>query len=102
MRSIWYDILSNSENLSSSRIINFSGMVVGTIIIIYHSIWLENLSYDVYGVYLAYAAGTYGLSKWAEGRNNNGYSTNRYKDYDYSESKHSVYDNPDLGDDTRF
>lgn len=38
-------------------------MIVGTIIILYHTIWLGTLNYDIYGIYLMYAAGTYGLNR---------------------------------------
>lgn len=77
-------------------------MVVGTVVLLYHTIWLGNLSYDVYAVYMGYCAGVYAAGKWQEGRNNDRYTTERYQDYGDSGSKHSLYDNPDTDVHSRY
>ena len=43
-------IVSDGSDTSSARIINLLGAVTGTVLIVYHGIWLDTLTYDVFGI----------------------------------------------------
>lgn len=66
MKKILNEIVTDGGGTSSGRVINVLGAVVGTVLVIYHGIWLDTLNYDVFGVYLAYCAGVYGTSKYLD------------------------------------
>ena len=60
------EIVTDNGAISSGRVINVGGFIVGTVLLLYHGIWLNTLNYDVFGIYMAYAAGVYGTSKWLD------------------------------------
>ena len=60
------EMVTDTGETSSARVINIGGFVVGTVLLVYHGIWLDTLNYDVFGVYMAYCAGVYGTSKYLD------------------------------------
>lgn len=66
MKKILSEIVTDNGAISSGRVINVGGFIVGTVLLLYHGIWLNTLNYDVFGIYMAYAAGVYGTSKWLD------------------------------------
>ena len=102
------NILQDKGDVSSSRLINLLGAIVGSVLLLYHGLWLNSLSYDTLGVFLGYCGGVYAAGKYvsrkysSEGREYDdvGYEgTERYKDggysgtgYDNSESSGNAHD----------
>ena len=66
MKKVLSEIVTDNGAISSGRVINIGGFIVGTILLLYHGLWLNTLNYDVFGIYMAYAAGVYGTSKWLD------------------------------------
>ena len=66
MKKILSEVVTDNGTISSGRVINVGGFIVGSILMIYHGLWLDTLNYDVFGIYMAYAAGVYGTSKYID------------------------------------
>lgn len=56
-------MMSNGANVSSARAINIVGAVASTVLVLYHGIVLKQLSAEIFGLYLAYCGGVYGVGK---------------------------------------
>lgn len=65
------EVVTDKGEISSARLINIVGAVTGTMLLLYHGLWLDNLSGEVLGVYLAYCSGTYGIGKYMDRRYRN-------------------------------
>lgn len=87
-------IVSDGSDVSSARIINIMGAVTGTALITYHGIWLDTLTYDVFGVYLAYCGGVYAAGKYVSRRYNDDVDYGEPEEYNNRATKYSTYDNP--------
>lgn len=86
------ELVTDSGQISSGRAINIGGFITGTILLLYHGLWLNTLNYDVFGIYMAYAAGVYGTSKWLDRK----YGGNDDRDTDKSSDRYQVgYDSND-------
>ncbi len=91
------EAVTDKGETSSARAINILGAVTGTILMLYHGIWLNTLSYDVLAVYLGYCSGTYAVGK---------YIGRRYNDADnmeYNERCKTTSNKPSRSDiDSRY
>lgn len=56
-------MLTDKGEISSSRLINLGGFLVGSTLLLYHGLWLNTLDAEVFGFYLGYCAGVYGAGK---------------------------------------
>jgi hypothetical protein len=54
------ELLNPNSDVSSSRFINLGGWVTGTLLLAYEA-YLHGLDVGVFGVYLAYCGGVYGV-----------------------------------------
>lgn len=63
MKKILNSILTDKGEISSSRLINLGGFLVGSTVLLYHGLWLGSLDAEVLGLYLAYCASTYSAGK---------------------------------------
>ena len=66
MKKILKEIITDNGAISSARVINVGGFIVGSTLLIYHGLWLDKLDAEVYGLYMAYCAGVYTGGKWIE------------------------------------
>lgn len=82
-------LVSDKSDTSSTRVINILGAVTGTILMLYHGIWLDTLTYDVFGVYLAYCGGAYVMGKYV----NRKYERSEYESIDNDVERYKTYDN---------
>lgn len=99
MKKILREITTDKGETSSARVINIGGFLVGTTLLMYHGIWLDTLSYDVFGVYMAYCAGVYTGGKYLDRRYGNVADTDRYNERYEEPSYHGStrgVDNPDV------
>ena len=101
MKKILKEIVTDNSNTSSGRVINVGGFIVGTILLSYQT-YQTGLTYDLFGVYMAYCSGTYGVSKYMDRKYGKG---NRYGDTDVDNERYQEYsnhgtsrgiDNPDI------
>ena len=94
MKKILKEVVTDNGGTSSGRVINVLGAIVGTILVLYHGLWLDTLNYDVFGVYLAYCAGVYGTSKYLDrkygGRDDRDYNEDRDR-FETSGDSHDEY-----------
>lgn len=88
------EILTDNGSISSARVINVGGFVIGSALLSYHGFWLDKLDAEIYGLYMAYCAGTYGAGKWIERKykddRNTDESSDRYKASDNSNDEYNV------------
>ena len=66
MKKTLDSVLTDNGGLSSARIINVGGFIVGSALLMYHGLWLDKLDADVFMVYMGYCAGVYTGGKWLD------------------------------------
>lgn len=79
MSKVLFDVLSDKGNVSSARLINVVGAITGTAVVIYYGMYLEALTAEIFGIYMAYCGGVYGVGKYID-RRDNGTSNNEYSE----------------------
>ena len=84
------EIVTDNGAISSARVINLGGFIIGSTLLMYHGLWLDKLDAEVYGLYLGYCAGVYGTGKWIERK----YKDDRYTD-ESSDRHKAGYNNND-------
>lgn len=62
------EMLNSSSSVSSSRVINFLGAIVGAILLVYET-YLRALSPELFGIYMTYCGGIYIGGKYLGGKN---------------------------------
>ena len=92
-------LVSDKSDTSSARVINILGAVTGTVLMVYHGIWLDTLTYDVFGVYLAYCGGAYVMGKYVGRKYDEG---DRYGNTDNDTERYQAYGDTGPGDDSRL
>lgn len=102
VKQIAKEILTDEGQISSARVINVLGAVTGTVLLVYHGMWLGTLDAEVFGIYMGYCAGVYGVGKYMDRRykedRDDRYNTNNdegYQDYGNRSAKYNRYDDPD-------
>lgn len=63
MKKTLSNIVTDNGSISSARVINIGGFVVGTVLLVYHGLWLDKLDAEVFGLYMLYCGGVYGTGK---------------------------------------
>ena len=62
------EMLNSSSNVSSSRVINFFGAIIGAVLLVYET-YFRMLTPELFGIYLAYCGGIYIGGKYLGGKN---------------------------------
>lgn len=65
MNKIMREMVTDTGETSSARVINIGGFIIGSILLSYQT-YQTGLTYDLFGVYMMYCSGTYGLSKYMD------------------------------------
>ena len=65
MKKTLNEIVTDGGGTSSGRVINLGGFIIGSILLGYQT-YQTGLTYDLFGVYMMYCSGTYGLSKFMD------------------------------------
>ena len=68
MSKVLFDVLSDKGNVSSARLINVVGAITGTAIVLHNAIYLNDISSELFGIYMAYCGGVYGVGKYIDRR----------------------------------
>ena len=97
MSKVLFDVLSDKGGVSSARLINVVGAITGTAVVLYNALYLNDISSELFGIYMVYCGGVYGVGKYIDRRNdassNNEYSEG-YKTADNNGTAGRI-DNPD-------
>ena len=96
-------IVSDNSSTSSSRVINIGGFITGTILLLYHGLWLDSLNYDVLAVYLTYCSATYVGGKYVGrkyGDSNDGGNNDTDTNEDYNRRQASDNRNAERSSDS--
>ena len=93
MINILKELITDDGALSSARFINLIGAVTGTGVIVYFA-YLTTLNTEMFGAYLAYCAGVYGMGKYITRKyddTNYNYGNQRFEDTGADSAKYSTY-----------
>ncbi len=69
------NLISTKSSTSSSRAINLLGAVISSFVVVYQCVILHTINYEIFGLYLAYCGGVYGVGKYLERKQDDSTST---------------------------